>query len=161
LSDAAFTISAPPGSANNMYVWDQSWSVSQRGSWITVSVTVSVKRDTNANNIAEASDGPASGPVMNYVMDHFSSGVLIASTTFTNAKVNSNGQVTFNLKTLFGGDFRDTVTALSKSGLTWVRTLDHENPSYYKGAPGGGEVPGFLVISATSDETSVPGHSAT
>src|SRR5262249_40399191 len=67
LSDAAFTISAPPGSANNMYVWDQSWSVSQRGSWITVSVTVSVKRDTNANNIAEASDGPASGAVMNYV----------------------------------------------------------------------------------------------
>jgi Bacterial Ig domain len=141
LSDNAFTISAPVGNANDMYVWDQSWVVTVRGNWINVSDTVTIRRDSNANGIAEVTDAVVPGAVMNFTMDHYLSGVLIASTSFTNAKTNGNGQVTFTVKTQIGGDFTATVTKLTKSGLTWNVGLDQDNPSHYAGAPGGGEVP--------------------
>lgn len=143
LSDNPFTISAPVGNANNMYVWDQAWTVTVRGNWINVSDTVTIRRDSNADGLAESTDAAVSGAVMNFTMDHYLSGVLIASTTFTNAKTNGSGQVTFTLKTQIGGDFTATVTRLTKSGLTWTPALDQDNPSYYAGAPGGGEVPHF------------------
>ena len=141
LSNAAFTITAPAGNANNMYVWDQVWSVTVRGNWINVSDTVIIRRDSNANGIAEATDAVVPSAVMNFTMDHYLSGTLIASTTFTNAKTNGTGQVTFTVKTQIGGDFTATVTRLTKSGLTWTVALDQDNPSYYVGAPGGGEPP--------------------
>jgi hypothetical protein len=141
LSDNAFTISAPAGDAKNMYVWDQSWVVTVRGNWINVSDTVTIRRDSNADGLAEVTDAPVSGALLNFTMDHYLSGVLIASTSFTNAKTNGNGQVTFTVKTQIGGDFTATVTKLTKSGLTWNAGLDQDNPSFYAGAPGGGEVP--------------------
>jgi hypothetical protein len=148
LSNAAFTITAPVGNPNDIYVWDMAWNVSQRGNWITVSVTLFVKRDSDGDGIAEASDAAASGVITNLVLDHYLSGVLIASTTFSNAKTNGNGQVTFNLKSQYGGDFRATVTGMSKAGLSWNAGLDVENPSYYQGAPGGGEVGGLTLVPA-------------
>ncbi len=141
LSDNPFTISAPIGSASDMYVWDQVWTVTVKGNWITVSDTVTIRRDSNADGLAESTDAVVPGAVMNFTLDHYLSGTLIGSTTFTNAKTNGNGQVTFNLKTQVGGDFTATVTRLTKSGLTWDVALDQDNPSHYAGAPGGGEVP--------------------
>jgi hypothetical protein len=145
LSNGAFTITAPAGNANDMYVWDQVWRVTVHGSWINVSDTVTIRRDSNADGIAESTDALVPNAVMNFQYDHYVSGVLIATTTFTNAKTNSNGQVTFTLKTLFGGDFTATVTSLTKSGLTWRPALDQDNPSYYVGAPGGGEPPHVIL----------------
>jgi hypothetical protein len=81
--------------------------------------------------VAEASDANASGVVMNLMLDHFVNGVLYSTTTFTNAKTNGNGQVTFNLKTQTGGTFRATVTSMTKSGWTWNPQLDQDNPSWY------------------------------
>jgi hypothetical protein len=130
-SDAAFTITAPVGNPNNIYVWDMKWSQTQKGNWITVSVTVIVKRDSDGDGVAEASDANASGVVMNLMLDHFVNGVLYSTTTFTNAKTNGNGQVTFNLKTQTGGTFRATVTSMTKSGWTWNPQLDQDNPSWY------------------------------
>lgn len=141
LSDNRFTISAPAGNANNMYVWDQAWSVTVKGSWINVSDTVTIRRDSNADGLAESADAVVQGAVLNFTMDHYLSGILIASTSFQNAKTNGAGQVTFTVKTQVGGDFTATVTKVTKSGLTWSASLDQDNPSHYAGAPGGGEVP--------------------
>ncbi len=140
LSNAAFTITAPVGNPNDVYVWDIAWSVTQKGNWITASLTLFVKRDSDGDGVAEASDAPASGVVTTLVLDHYLSGLLLSSTTFSNAKTNGNGQVTFNLKTQYGGDFHAQVTSMSKSGLNWNTGLDQNNPSCYEGAPGGGEV---------------------
>lgn len=144
LSNSAFTISAPAGSSKDMYVWDQSWVVTVRGNWINVSDTVTIRRDSNADGLAEVTDAVVSGALLNFEYDHYLSGVLIATTTFTNAKTNGAGQVTFTLKTQIGGDFTATVTKLTKSGLTWNVGLDQDNPSYYVGAPGGGEPPHLI-----------------
>ena len=140
LSNAAFTITAPVGNVNDIYVWDMQWSVTQRGNWITASITLFVKRDSDGDGVAEESDAPAAGVVTTLVLDHYLSGLLLSSTTFSNAKTNGNGQVTFNLKTQYGGEFHAQVTGMSKSGLTWNTGLDQNNPSCYAGAPGGGEV---------------------
>jgi hypothetical protein len=145
LSNAAFTITAPVGNVNDIYVWDMRWSMTQRGNWITASITLFVKRDSDGDGLAEGSDAPAGGVVTTLVLDHYLSGLFLSSTTFSNAKTNGNGQVTFNLKTQYGGDFHAQVTSISKSGLTWNPGLDQNNPSCYAGAPGGGEVNCDLV----------------
>jgi hypothetical protein len=140
LSNAAFTITAPAGNPNEIYVWDMAWTVSQKGSWITASVKLFVKRDSDGDGVAEASDLAAGGVVTTLVLDHYLSGLLISQTTFANAKTNGNGQVTFNLKTQYGGEFHAQVTSMAKSGWIWDAGLDQNNPSCYQGAPGGGEV---------------------
>jgi hypothetical protein len=137
LSNAAFTISAPVGNPNDIYVWDMTWNVSQHGGWINVSVTLFVKRDSNGDGIAEASDAAASGVVTTLVLDHFLNGVFLSSTTFANAKTNGAGQVTFTLKTLIGGTFRATVTSMTRPGWNWNTRLDQDNPSWYPSAPVG------------------------
>jgi Bacterial Ig domain len=141
LSNAAFTISAPVGNPNEIYVWDMAWSASRRGNWITISVTLFVKRDSDGDGIAEATDAAAGGVLTTLVMDHYLSGILLSSTTFANAKTNGNGQVTLNLKTQYDGDFHAQVTSMSKAGLTWDMGLDQNNPSCfnYNGATGVGQ----------------------
>ena len=75
LSDAPFTITAQAGSPTDIYVWDMAWSVTQKGGAYTVSVTLFVKRDSDGDGVAEASDAAASGVVTNFVLDHFLSGL--------------------------------------------------------------------------------------
>ncbi len=141
VSDGMFTITAPVGNPNDIYVWDMDWSVSRRGNWITVSVTLYVKRDSDGDGVAELSDANAAGVVTSLVLDHYVSGLLLSSTTFSDAKTNGNGKVTFNLKTQYDGDFHAQVTSMSKSGLTWNTGLDQNNPSCYRynGATGAGQ----------------------
>jgi len=141
LSNAAFTISAPVGNKNDIYVWDMAWSSTRKGNWITISVTLTLKRDSNADGIAQVSDANASGVVTTLVLDHYLSGLLLSTTTFSNAKTNGNGQVTFNLKTQYDGDFHAQVTKMTKSGLTWNTGLDQNNPSCfnYNGVTGVGQ----------------------
>jgi hypothetical protein len=141
VSNAPFTITAPVGNPNDIYVWDMAWSQTQKGNWITVSVTVFVKRDSDGDGVAEASDAAASGVAINLTLDHFVNGVLFGTTTYTNAKTNGTGQVTFNLKTQTGGTFRATATSLTKAGWSWNTRLDQDNPSWYP-APLGTMVPG-------------------
>lgn len=153
LSNSAFTITAPVGNPNDIYVWDMSWNVSQKGQWFTVSVTLFVKRDSDGDGVAEASDAAANGVITSLVLDHFLNGVYLSSTTFTNAKTNGTGQVTFNLKTQVGGEFRATVTSMAKPGWSWNTNLDQDNPSWYPSAPGGGGglmEPRILIANHTS-----------
>jgi hypothetical protein len=158
VSNAAFTISAPVGNPNDIYVWDMTWNVTQRGSWITASVTLFVKRDSNGNGVAEASDAAAAGVITTLVMDHFLNGTFLSSTTFSNAKTNGAGQITFNLKTIIGGQFRATVTSMSKSGWNWNSHLDQDNPSWYPNAPGGGPImqPAHVLETSNTSATEEP-----
>jgi hypothetical protein len=158
LSNGPFTITAPSGSSTDIYVWDMSWAVSQRGNWITVSVTLFVKRDADADGVAEASDAAAGGVITTLVLDHYFAGSLISSTTFENAKTNGSGQVTFTLKTQIGGEFHAEVTKMTKAGWNWKAPMDQDNPSCYAGAPAGGEVDcggGFFEVTPTTTSTAV------
>jgi hypothetical protein len=152
VSNAAFTITVPVGNPNDIYVWDMAWNVSQKGNWITVSVTLFVKRDSDGDGVAEASDAAAGGVSTNLVLDHFVNGVLFSTTTFTGAKTNGNGQVAFNLKTQTGGTFRATVTSMTKSGWSWNSRLDQDNPSWYP-APPSTMVPGTPARMITAVHT--------
>lgn len=117
---------APAGNINDMYVWSIDFQTVGSGKWQRLYINTTVKRDSNANGLAEATDGPAQGVTVNITL-------INQTTTQTwhgsGAKTNSSGVASYSLLRPPTGTYISTVSGLIHSTYTWNKALDQENPS--------------------------------
>lgn len=109
------------GNVNDMYVWDIGFESRTRGNKHDERVNVTIRRDSGADGVVEASDALVAGATVT-VQVRNSSGSLLG--TFTGA-TGSTGVFTTNwLSAVPNGTLTAEVTALSHGTLTWNGALD-------------------------------------
>jgi hypothetical protein len=114
----ATVIVNPPvvGNPNDMYVWDIAFQQRVRGNRIDERVSVTIRRDSNANGVADSADAVVAGATVTFT--------VTGRGTFT-GMTDSTGVVrTAWLLNWANGTYVAEVTNLTKSGLTWNKNLD-------------------------------------
>ena len=125
---ATITISVtvpPTGSANDMYVWDIEFESRTRGGRGGVKhderIIVTIRRDSNANGVAEIIDDPAADVSVAVELQD-STGGLVASLSGT---TDSQGVFrTAFIGNLTNDDYLAEVTALGHNSFVWNKALD-------------------------------------
>ena len=110
---------APPG---GMYVWDISW-VSNRH----LKSIVTIRRDSDGDGVAEASDALVTGATVYFTLTHQPTGDFndyIDSTGDT-------GTVTFTWKHAPSGNYEGIVTDITHSTYSFTSAMDADNPDYF------------------------------
>jgi hypothetical protein len=114
---------APPG---GLYVWDITWREKPAGRNTFLYYEVTVRRDSNNNNIAEITDELVSDATVYATM----SKVGTTDSWIHSGTTDINGQVEFGEK-VGPGDYKAEVTDIVLSGYNYTPNLDRNNPSYY------------------------------
>jgi len=134
--------------AGGMYVWDISFK--ETGPHLKSIVTV--LNDSDADGVAESSDGAVSDALVYFTFTNTST----AETQTYNGTTNSDGQVEFQWKRASGGDYKAEVTDITHDQYTYTSSMDADNPDYYTL---GGTSAGTSLISAfpnpANPETSI------
>jgi thermitase len=118
---------APPGNANDIYVWSIDFRTI--GTPLRISrlyIDITIKRDSNANGIAEATDEVVPNATVNIILTNQTTG---QTWTGTGAVTASNGVATYYLIYPPRGTYVAEVTNLTHATYTWKKALDEENPS--------------------------------
>jgi thermitase len=118
---------APTGNVNDMYVWSidfrtigTPWRISR------LYIDITIKHDSNANGIAEATDGAVANATVNIIVTNQTTG---QTWTGTGAITGSNGVATYYLNNPPKGSYVVEVIKLTHATYIWNKALDKENPS--------------------------------
>jgi hypothetical protein len=118
---------APTGNVNDMYVWSidfrtigTPWRISR------LYIDITIKHDSNANGIAEATDGAVANATVVIIVTNQTTGQKWTSPAATTG---SNGVVTYYLNNPPKGSYVAEVTKLTHATYIWNKALDKENPS--------------------------------
>jgi thermolysin len=132
--------STPSGNENDMYVWAIDFAQKDYGpggSLHDLMTTVTIRRDTDADGVAESTDDPVADASVKMTLTHDTDGdgVFECGTDDDcwnfGGTTDSAGQVTFTLKFAPTGDYEALVTDVTHSTFTWNPALDADNPDYY------------------------------
>ena len=118
---------APTGNVNDMYVWSidfRTIGTPLRTSRLYIDITI--KHDSNANGIAEATDGAVANATVNIIVTNQTTG---QTWTGTGAITGSNGVATYYLNNPPRGSYVVEVIKLTHATYIWNKALDKENPS--------------------------------
>ena len=125
------------GNPNDMYVWDISWQGINKGKsgLLDLNICVTIRRDSNANGIAESGDATVAGAsVAMFITWAGKDGNFeTPDDEYWNGKglTDNNGQVTFVWKKASNGEFKSEVTDLVDATCVWNKGLDKDNPDFY------------------------------
>jgi beta-lactamase superfamily II metal-dependent hydrolase len=130
------TVQNVGGDANEMYVWDQAFSQRKKRGVITLSVTVTVRRDSDADGASESGDAAvsAAGVTVALVLDANANGIYgdAGDTTWTlTGSTGGGGAVTLKFQGVPPGSYRSTVTGLAHGTYAWDASLDADNPALF------------------------------
>jgi len=115
-----------PAPGGSMYVWDIAWNSQQRGPNYQLEVTVTIRWDSNGNNLADSGDETVSDAAVAMTLTYQGG----SSWNFSGT-TDSAGQVTFKLNKAQPGSYTAQVTALTHANFTWVPGLDKDNPDTF------------------------------
>jgi hypothetical protein len=105
-----------------MYVWDISWTTGRH-----LRSTVTIRRDSDGDGVAEASDELVNGAVVYFTLTHQPTGDYTDYVDTTG----DAGTVTFTWKHAPSGSYAGLVTDVTHSSYTYDSTLDVDNPDYF------------------------------
>ncbi|MGE0376622.1 MAG: PKD domain-containing protein, partial [Planctomycetaceae bacterium] len=115
----------PAGSANDLYVWDIAFGARTRGKNQDLRVLVTIRRDSDADGIAEATDALVSGAAVTVVITGPKGGTFSGTTSSTGVFTSSW------LTNVSPGLYTADVTSVTQSGRTWNPSLDVESIEQY------------------------------
>jgi thermitase len=117
---------APTGNVNDMYVWSVDFRTGTPWRISRLYIDITIKHDSNANGIAEATDGAVANATVVIIVTNQTTGQKWTSPAATTG---SNGVVTYYLNNPPKGSYVAEVTKLTHATYTWNKALDKENPS--------------------------------
>jgi hypothetical protein len=111
---------APAGNASDMYVWNIVFSSSGSNGTHRERVSVTIRRDSNANGLADSLDAVVSGASVTVKLYNSSGGLVPTFSGTTNAE----GIFRTSRITLAAGTYRAEVDALTHATYSWNQALD-------------------------------------
>ena len=115
---------APTGNENDMYVWDMVPSTKPGRVFTDVMVTVTIRRDSDADGVAEDSDELVSQARVEMLLERGSDSWKFAGDT------DASGEVTFKLKTTSpDGDYKATIQDVDGDGVAVSHDIYTYNPN--------------------------------
>lgn len=129
--------------SGGMYVWDIAFSTARGGK--DLKITVTVRRDSDKDGIAESADAVVSGASVSFHLAHdtntngtFSEdecllgGLLGGDRCWVGTGTTTNkGQVTFTLSSAPQGNYEARVTNITHDSYSYTSELDQDNPAYF------------------------------
>lgn len=113
-------------SSDRAYLWAQSPTVTTQGSKYRVSVTISLRFDSDSNGLAEASDNVLAGASLAFELRD-AQGLAIATDTGTTDAAGQYTTPRFNK--ILPGSYQAVVTSITHGSETWAVGLDVMNPA--------------------------------
>jgi len=110
-------------SSSGMYVWDISWKSAGKN----LKSTVTIRRDSDNDGIAEATDELVADAIVDYTFTHQSSGDFKTYSDITDTA----GKVTFQWSKAPRGIFEGLITDITHSSYNYDSALDANNPENY------------------------------
>jgi hypothetical protein len=127
----------PTGNPNDMYVWEISWQEIYKGKsgLFDLNVSVTIRRDSNADGIAESGDSIVGGAsvviFLTWAGEDGELGTDDDSSWNDEGFTDNNGQVAFVWKKAPQGEFKAEVTNLVDATYVWNVALDQDNPDFH------------------------------